>query len=31
MSPFEILLAVGSIVLSIQAIYSTALMLYAWN
>jgi cellulose synthase/poly-beta-1,6-N-acetylglucosamine synthase-like glycosyltransferase len=31
MSPLEIALAVGSIVLTAQAIYSTALMLYAWE
>ena len=31
MSAFEVALAVGSIVLTVQAIYSTALMLYAWE
>src|SRR5579872_7443906 len=31
MSAFEVVLAVGSLVLTAQAIYSTALMLYAWE
>jgi cellulose synthase/poly-beta-1,6-N-acetylglucosamine synthase-like glycosyltransferase len=31
MSPFEIALVVGSLLLTVQAIYSTALMLYAWE
>jgi cellulose synthase/poly-beta-1,6-N-acetylglucosamine synthase-like glycosyltransferase len=31
MSPFEIALAIGSLILTAQAIYSTALMLYAWE
>jgi cellulose synthase/poly-beta-1,6-N-acetylglucosamine synthase-like glycosyltransferase len=31
MSAFEVALAVGSLILTAQAIYSTALMLYAWE
>jgi cellulose synthase/poly-beta-1,6-N-acetylglucosamine synthase-like glycosyltransferase len=31
MSTFELVLAVGSLLLTAQAIYSTALMLYAWE
>ncbi len=31
MSPLELVLAVGSLLLTAQAIYSTALMLYAWE
>src|ERR1700736_1042667 len=31
MSAAEVLLATGSILLTVQAIYSTALMLYAWE
>jgi cellulose synthase/poly-beta-1,6-N-acetylglucosamine synthase-like glycosyltransferase len=31
MSPLELALAVGSLLLTAQAIYSTALMLYAWE
>jgi cellulose synthase/poly-beta-1,6-N-acetylglucosamine synthase-like glycosyltransferase len=31
MSPLEVVLAAGSVLLTAQAIYSTALMLYAWE
>ena len=31
MSPLELGLTVGSVMLTIQTIYSTALMLYAWE